>query len=291
MTISELFSAKQAKTVQVYGSVTNNAGAKHPMITLEDYEKMVSGETETPTDDQKALAKKIFDAVEEDVKGLKATNVQLKVEKNKMKEAHEADINKFAEAEKKLQEELKAAQEQVKANSPEDARKYYDQQLSVFETGMKAQLAERDSKIAALKATVQDYEHKDLLRSQEVEFERLVRKTNADPAAYDTIKTMVLGGGNRFNVVNTAEGNVFLATDGSGKSIGNTLDEFLASSVGKRLCNINSSGAGAEGGVKMDGGMVNPFKRETWNETEQMKLYKSNPSLARQLEASAGNKV
>lgn len=259
------------------------------MITLEDYEKMVSGETESPTDEQKALAKRIFEAVEEDVKGLKATNVQLKAEKTKMKEAHEADINKFAEAEKKLQEELKAAQEQVKTNSPEEARKYYEQQLSVFETGMKAQLAERDKQIATLNATVQDYEHKDLLRSQEVEFERLVRKTNADPAAYDTIKTMVLGGGNRFNVVTTAEGNVFLAADGSGKSIGNTIDEFLGSPVGKRLCNVNSSGAGAEGGIKTDAGMANPFKKETWNETEQMKLYRANPSLAKQLQAAAGN--
>lgn len=258
------------------------------MITLEDYEKMVSGETESPTDEQKALAKRIFDAVEEDVKGLKATNVQLKAEKTKQKELHEADINKFAETEKKLQEELKAAQEQVKKNSPEETRKYYEQQQSVFETAMKAQLADRDKQIDSLKSTIQDYEHKDLLRSQEVEFERLVRKTNADPAAYDTIKTMVLGGGNRFNVVTTAEGNMFLATDGSGKTIGNTLDEFLGSSVGKRLCNSNSSGAGAEGGTKTNNSVVNPFKKESWNETEQMKLYKSNPALARQMEAAAG---
>lgn len=258
------------------------------MISIDDYVKLVSGETE-PTDEQKTLAQKIFDAVEEDVKGLKAVNAQLKAEKTKDKEKYQAEIDKANAEQLKLQEELNTAREQVKSASPEEARKYYEQQLSVYENSMKAQIAERDKQIQQYQQTVKDFEHKDMLRSQEVEFERLVRKTNADPSAYDTIKTMVLGNGDRFSVVNTADGDVFLATNGSGKSIGNSIDEFLGSSVGKRLCNNNSSGAGAEGGVRMQAGVKNPFKKESWNETEQMKLYRDNPSLARQLEAAAGN--
>ena len=54
------------------------------MITMEDYVKLVSGEAE-PTEEQKSLAQRIFDAVEEDVKGLKAVNAQLKTEKTKEK--------------------------------------------------------------------------------------------------------------------------------------------------------------------------------------------------------------
>ena len=256
------------------------------MITIEDYTKMVSGEAE-PTDEQKTIAQKIFEAVEEDIKGLKATNVMLKDEKKKEKDAHQADIEKFAEAEKKYQEEIKAIREQTKTSLPEEERKYYAQQMDILENGMKAQLADRDRQIEQFKETVKDYEKKDILRSQEVEFERLVRKTNADPSAYDTIKLMVLGNGDRFNSVKTAEGEMFLATNGTGKSIGNSIDEFLSSAVGKRLCNNTSSGAGAEGGTRSQSAVRNPFKTESWNETEQMKLYQENPQLARQLELAA----
>lgn len=257
------------------------------MITMEDYVKLVSGEAE-PTEEQKSLAQRIFDAVEEDVKGLKAVNAQLKTEKTKEKEKLQAEIEKLTAEQTKLSTELNTAKEQVKNNSPEEARKYYDQQLSVYENSMKAQIAERDRKLAQYEATLKDFEHKDMLRSQEVEFERLVRKTAADPNAYDTIKTMVLGGGDKFSVVQTADGDVFLATNGSGKSIGNSIDEFLSSPVGKRLCNNQSSGAGAEGGIRMQSAVKNPFKKESWNETEQMRLYQENPQLAKQMEAAAG---
>ena len=258
------------------------------MITMENYlEMMTSGEGEA-TEAQKNLAQKIFEAVEEDVKGLKAVNVQLKEEKKKEKDKHQEELNKLTEENKKLQEEIGLVKDQVKNNSPEEARKYYEQQLSVFENNMKAQLADRDRRIAEYQNTVKEYEHKDMLRSQEVEFERLIRKTNADPATYDTVKTMVLGNGDRFSSVKTADGDVFLSTNGSGKSIGNSIDEFLSSPTGKRLCNNNSSGAGAEGGYRPQTAVKNPFKSETWNETEQMKLYRENPQLAKQLEAAAG---
>jgi hypothetical protein len=43
----------------------------------------------------------------------------------------------------------------------------------------------------------------------------------------------------------------------------------------------NISGGGAKGAVK------NPFRKETWNLTEQMKLQKSDPQLAQRLKAAA----
>ena len=66
------------------------------MISIEDYVQLVSGETE-PTDEQKTLAQKIFDAVEEDVKGLKAVNAQLKAEKTKDKEKFKYKVYQIIE--------------------------------------------------------------------------------------------------------------------------------------------------------------------------------------------------
>ena len=259
------------------------------MITLEEYQKMVSGETGEPTEEQKALAQKIYEAVEQDVEGLKGTNLKLKDEKTKAKEAFEAEIEKLKGREKELEDALNVAKEQIQKNSPEEAKKYYDQQLVTLENGYKVQLAERDKRIAEKEDAIKDYERKDVLRSQEVEFERLVRKTNADPGAYDTIKTIVLGNGDRFDRFNTGEGETFLAKDGSGKSIGNVLTEYLQSPTGKRLCNFSSSGSGAEGG---SAGSINvksnPFKAETWNLTEQMKIYREDQALYNQLKAAAG---
>jgi hypothetical protein len=47
----------------------------------------------------------------------------------------------------------------------------------------------------------------------------------------------------------------------------------------------NSSGGGA--GARANGSLRNPFRRETWNLTEQMKLLKSDPGLAARLKAAA----
>ena len=47
----------------------------------------------------------------------------------------------------------------------------------------------------------------------------------------------------------------------------------------------NTSGGGA--GARLPGSLRNPFRRETWNLTEQMRLHKSDPGLAARLKAAA----
>ncbi len=72
-----------------------------------------------------------------------------------------------------------------------------------------------------------------------------------------------------------------------------TLDEWIDTQVSEapHLFESNSgSGAGAlpqGGGPRPNGSGKNPFKRETWNLTEQMKLQKSDPGLAARLKAAA----
>jgi hypothetical protein len=47
----------------------------------------------------------------------------------------------------------------------------------------------------------------------------------------------------------------------------------------------NASGGGA--GARVNGSVRNPFRRDSWNLTEQMKLQKSDPKLAERLRAAA----
>lgn len=48
----------------------------------------------------------------------------------------------------------------------------------------------------------------------------------------------------------------------------------------------NASGGGASG-ARANGSLRNPFRRETWNLTEQMRVQKTDPSLAARLKAAA----
>ncbi len=47
----------------------------------------------------------------------------------------------------------------------------------------------------------------------------------------------------------------------------------------------NASGGGAS--ARPNGSLRNPFRRDSWNLTEQMKLQKSDPQLAARLKAAA----
>jgi hypothetical protein len=71
-----------------------------------------------------------------------------------------------------------------------------------------------------------------------------------------------------------------------------TLDEWVDLQVGDapHLFESNAGGGAASngsGGVGGNRSARNPFRKETWNLTEQMRLLKSNPGLAAHLKASA----
>lgn len=91
------------------------------------------------------------------------------------------------------------------------------------------------------------------------------------------------------------------AFEGDGKSVRYgkdgltpmTLEEWVDTQVSEAPHLFESnSGSGAAGGAsgggsRSHGSTKNPFKRETWNLTEQMRLQKSDPQLAARLKAAA----
>jgi hypothetical protein len=71
-----------------------------------------------------------------------------------------------------------------------------------------------------------------------------------------------------------------------------TLDEWVEAQVSEapHLFESNAGGGAAgngSGGVGNKGSAKNPFRKDTWNLTEQMKLQKSDPGLAARLKAAA----
>ena len=72
-----------------------------------------------------------------------------------------------------------------------------------------------------------------------------------------------------------------------------TLPEWMGElpATAPHLFNGNAGGGAAgsgAGGAKKNGSAPNPFRRETWNVTEQMRLRKTDPDAAARLEAAAG---
>ena len=71
-----------------------------------------------------------------------------------------------------------------------------------------------------------------------------------------------------------------------------TLDEWVDQQVADapHLFETNSGGGAASnssGGAGNNRSVKNPFRKETWNLTEQMKLQKTDPQLAARLKAAA----
>ena len=72
------------------------------------------------------------------------------------------------------------------------------------------------------------------------------------------------------------------------KTIADTLTAFINTEEGKSFLLNNNTGGGAPGSGSTKQSTNNPYKKETWNFTEQMVLEKNKPELAAQLKTQAG---
>lgn len=230
------------------------------MLTVENFESLIAGEGNEVTDAVKSTAKTIYEAYNTDVMGLKVTNAQLKEEKTAIKKSYDADIAKFANAEKDFQNQISQLQEEVKNAGTKDsseAKKFYETQLAQVESGYKSQVSERDKKISEYEARIKDFERKGVLQNMEKAFNDAVRKTKVNPAAYDILKNYILGeSGSKFTQHDTEDGEkLFWATDGSGDSIDVRLTKFLTSDEGKMFIPFGNGGSAAEGGTPGSGSM------------------------------------
>ena len=214
----------------------------------------------------------------------RATNVALLKERDDLKKRFEGidpdEVRRLAEEKEKL--EL-----QAKGHKPEEIEKVVEGRLknakSEWDKQLSAVTAERDALNARLTAIQID---------QGVT--TVATKRGLRPTAIPDITARAR---NVFRLVN----GVPTAFEGDGKTVRYgkdgitpmTIDEWIDTQVSDapHLFESNAgSGSGAAAGAPggaVRPGMKNPFKRETWNLTEQMKLQKSDPGLAARLKAAA----
>jgi hypothetical protein len=72
------------------------------------------------------------------------------------------------------------------------------------------------------------------------------------------------------------------------KLLGDHVKAWAAGDEGKAFASAPNNGGGGAGGSGGGGGKVNPWAKDTFNMTEQGKLYNENPTLAKSLAAEHG---
>ncbi|MBA4150591.1 MAG: hypothetical protein H0X66_20960 [Verrucomicrobia bacterium] len=188
---------------------------------------------------------------------------------------------------RRLAEEKEKLELQAKGHKPEEIEKVVEGRLknakSEWDKQFTAVTAERDALNARLTAIQID---------QGVT--TVATKRGLRPTAIPDISARAR---NVFRLVN----GVPTAFEADGKTVRYgkdgitpmTIDEWIDSQVAEAPHLFESNAGGGSGssaaapGGAIRQGMKNPFKRETWNLTEQMKLQKSDPGLAARLKAAA----
>lgn len=186
---------------------------------------------------------------------------------------------------RRLAEEKEKLELQAKGHKPEEIEKVVEGRLknakSEWDKQFSAVTAERDALNARLTAIQID---------QGVT--TVATKRGLRPTAIPDITSRARGVFRLVNGLPTAFEN-----DGKTVKYGKdgitpmTLEEWIDTQVSEAPHLFESNSGSGAGALPQGGGarssVKNPFKRETWNLTEQMKLQKSDPGLAARLKAAA----
>ena len=253
---------------------------KEPIFTKEAVEKILAGQEEVG---QKVDA--LFSLYNEDLNGIKMNRDDFKKEK----EALEVKVADLTAANAKGAEDFAQLQKQLEANSPDEIKKAYEQKQSELENSYKGVLAEKDTSIKSLTeqlAVAHKNEHS--LKCVQ-DFNKATTGFDIEPSSRDFLFNAIYGqdGGN-FSERDLGNGLQLINKDGqTGEG---AVRAFLNTDFGKKFLKNLSSGGGA--GTNGNGGgskgpVINPFKKETWNLSEQAKLLREDPEQYKLMKAAA----
>jgi len=215
----------------------------------------------------------------------RSTNVTLLKERDDLKKRFEGidpdEVHKLADEKRRLEEAA-----QIKAGEVE----------KVIEARTKSLKADYDKQLGAVTS------ERDTLNNRLVAIQidqgvlTVATKRGLRPTAIPDITGRARGVFRLVNGVPTAfESDGQTVRPGKDGVTPMTLEEWVDAQVSEapHLFESNAGGGAASNatgggaGARPNGSMRNPFKKETWNLTEQMKLQKTDPKLAERLRASA----
>lgn len=197
-----------------------------------------------------------------------------------------ADLGLSAdEVREKIQrlEELEASGGDVDGKI-EALRQTYDKQKAALQKQLEGKLGEKDAEIQTLQSFVERLTVDNAL-------DRALDKVKVIPETREAVKALLKQRGPKVIREGDDYRGIF-ETDLGEVSVEDYVDAWSRRDEAAPFMPASGNkGSGAGGGKGGGSARANPFKTETRNLSEQMRLVKENPTLARQLAAEAGVKL
>lgn len=202
-------------------------------------------------------------------------------------EEYIASLNLDGEAKKKATEGLKNF---LKDNYVEKAKFY---EVATAKSNLETQIKERDKQLEMLKKTAGDKE------KLEATIKQLQEDNKSAKTKYETdLKNLRIDSAVKLKLSGTAQDvdivaglidktKLIVSDDGTVAGLDEQINP-LKQSKPFLFKEIKSKGGSYDPAGGAGGNTVNPFKKETFSLTEQGKLFKENPALAKSLAQEAG---
>ena len=256
---------------------------KEPIFTKEAVEKILAGQEENGK-----KVDELFNLYTEDLNGIKMNRDDFKAEK----EAAEKKAKDLTAQNAKIAEDFAALQKQLEASSPDEIKKAcekaYEQKQAELESSYKGLLTEKDTAIKDLTAKFEKAQKNEHYLKCIQDFNKAAEGFDIEPSGRDFLFEAIYGpDGSKFIERDLGEGMKLYNTDGQ-TGVAAT-KAFFATDFGKKwIRNLSSGGGAGTGTGTQPAQVVNPFKKETLNLTEQARLLRENPELYKQMKAAAG---
>ena len=229
---------------------------------------------------------KVLKEYDADVTGLKVNSEKTISENRSFKEKLEKLIGERDTEKSTFQKQIEELEKKLKASGSDDIKNYYEAEKKKVQDMYTVQLSESDKKLASLEAEKNQLYTDYINVLKETEFEKAAEKHgNIDPVKKAILRDVFFAR-NQFDFTEVDGKKKFIGKDF--KSVNDTLQAFLTTDEGKTFILNNNSGGGATGSGASKFSGKNPFAKDTFNVTEQMRLIKENPEKAAALKAAAG---
>ncbi len=248
-------------------------------FTKETLEPILAG-----AEDNEKKIEAIINLYNEDLNGLKLNRDDLKREKTLLEEK----FKKLEEKSNKDAEDFAALQKQLEANSPDEIKKAYEQKQAELEGSYKGALTQKDDTIKDLTEKLNASKEKEHSLKCMQNFNEVLTKYDVEPTSRDDLFNLIFG----LKCSNFSErdlGNGMQLIDKDGRTVESSVRTFFETPFGKKFLKNTSSGGGAgTSGQANQPPQSNPWKKETLNLTEQARMLREQPELAKQMKAAAG---
>lgn len=206
-----------------------------------------------------------------EVQGLKINSVKLKQEKEEISGKYSALEQKNSE----YSEKIKALNEQLEKNQPEEQKKFYENQQAQLKEIYAKKEADLTAQIQSQAEKIKTLEQGVLERDVLAEFNRVASAKNWLGGGREAAQTILLGkNGSNFSRLDMGDGTSLLVNSEK-QDIAQALDKFLGTELGKTLLRNGQSGGGADGSASTGSGGTKRISRaeyESKTPEEKMKL-------------------